>query len=39
MRTIFAERCQIIEEIGHGGMGRVYKAVDTKIGEKIALKS
>ena len=33
-----AGRYQIIEELGHGGMGRVYKVFDTKIKEKIALK-
>jgi len=36
--TTFAGRFQVIEELGHGGMGRVYKVHDTKIGEKIALK-
>jgi serine/threonine protein kinase/tetratricopeptide (TPR) repeat protein len=36
--STFAGRYQIIEELGHGGMGRVYKVQDTKIGEKIALK-
>ena len=36
--STFAGRYQIVEEIGHGGMGRVYKVHDTKIGEKIALK-
>ena len=36
--SIFAGRYQIIEELGKGGMGRVYKVQDTKIKEKIALK-
>ena len=36
--STFAGRYQIIEELGKGGMGKVYKAVDTRIHEKIALK-
>ena len=36
--STFAGRYQVSEELGHGGMGRVYKVRDTKIGERIALK-
>jgi tRNA A-37 threonylcarbamoyl transferase component Bud32/tetratricopeptide (TPR) repeat protein len=34
----FAGRYQVIEELGKGGMGLVYKVFDTKIKEKVALK-
>lgn len=34
----FAGRYQVVEELGKGGMGKVYKVVDTKIDEKVALK-
>ena len=36
--STFAGRYQVIEELGHGGMGRVYKVFDTEIKEKVALK-
>jgi len=36
--STFAGRYQIIEELGKGGMGRVYKVLDTHINEKVALK-
>jgi len=34
----FAQRYQIIEDLGKGGMGRVYKVFDTEVQEKMALK-
>ena len=36
--TTFAGRYQIIEELGRGGMGRVYKVIDQEVHAKIALK-
>jgi serine/threonine protein kinase/Tfp pilus assembly protein PilF len=36
--SIFARRYEVIEELGKGGMGRVYKVFDKKIKEKVALK-
>jgi serine/threonine protein kinase/Tfp pilus assembly protein PilF len=36
--STFAGRYQVIEELGKGGMGKVYKVLDTKIEEKVALK-
>ena len=36
--TSFAERYEIIEELGAGGMGKVFRAYDTKIKVEIALK-
>ena len=36
--SVFARRYEVIEELGKGGMGRVYKVFDKKIKEKVALK-
>ena len=36
--TLFADRYEIVEELGTGGMGRVYRAFDKKIDEEIAIK-
>jgi len=36
--TIFASRYEIIEELGKGGMGKVYRVEDKKIKGEIALK-
>jgi serine/threonine protein kinase/tetratricopeptide (TPR) repeat protein len=35
---LFAQRYEVIEELGSGGMGRVYKVFDNKIQDTIALK-
>ena len=36
--NIIAGRYEIIEQLGEGGMGRVYRVHDTKINEEVALK-
>jgi serine/threonine protein kinase/TolB-like protein/Tfp pilus assembly protein PilF len=36
--TTFATRYEVIEELGKGGMGRVYKALDKEINEEVAIK-
>ena len=36
--TTIADRYEVIEELGRGGMGNVYRVVDKKIDEEMALK-
>ncbi len=36
--SLFAGRYQVIEELGRGGMGRVYKVFDKEVNTKVALK-
>ncbi len=36
--SVFAERYEVIEELGRGGMGKVYRVIDNKIDEEVALK-
>ncbi|MEE9501659.1 MAG: serine/threonine-protein kinase, partial [Candidatus Aminicenantaceae bacterium] len=36
--SIFADRYKIVTELGRGGMGKVYRAIDQKIDEEIAIK-
>ncbi len=36
--TTFATRYEVLEELGKGGMGRVYKALDKEINEEVAIK-
>ena len=36
--TLFGERYSIEKEIGRGGMGRVFSAVDLRLGRKVAVK-
>ncbi len=36
--TVFANRYEIIEELGKGGMGKVYRVEDTKFNEEMVLK-
>ena len=36
--SAFAGRYQIIEELGKGGMGKVYRVLDKKLNEEVALK-
>lgn len=36
--ALFAKRYEVIEDLGEGGMGRIYRVLDRTINEEIALK-
>src|SRR5438874_1063962 len=36
--TLFGERYSIVKEIGRGGMGRVFSAIDLRLGRNVAVK-
>ena len=36
--TLINQRYEVLRQVGQGGMGAVYEAVDTRLGHHVALK-